>query len=506
MRHIVACMALVGLFSLIGCGLLLISAAAGDSVFFPQRRYLPYTCPVENPVAVETNDPRYDDKPDVDGAITFIGGSVKPWHGPVTTVTSPIYDKTTDRPAIIGRLANMDKATAIKAVYAAAAAWDDGQGEWPQMPLAVRIQAIKNYVQELKESREAIVNTLEWEICKTTADAAKEFDRTMDFINAVIEAALSMDKEPPTVQRPAMGNWIGLGDIRARVRRGPIGVMLAMAPFNYPLNEMYAMLIPALMMGNTAVLKLPAVGGLAHVQTIKALAKSLPKGVINFVSGSGRLLCAPIMETGLVDVLGFIGGTKAVDALIRAHPAPHRLKVFSQLAAKNIAAVMSDADLNVAVEQVTLGSLSYNGQRCTATKLIMVQESIIDEFLPRFVASVEKLPQGLPWQPGVAITPLPEPGKADYLEGLIADAVRFGAQVVNAEQGGGTRKGGLFHPAVLYPVTPDMVSNHTNPKLMSKACIPFHFDGKAWALTLTTNAHNLCREFFTKSNLGLSCR
>ena len=84
-------------------------------------------------------------------------------------------------------------------------------------------------------------------------------------------------------------------------------------------------------MGNVAVLKLPGIGGLAHVLTADAFAKVLPPGVINFVAGSGRKTCPPIMKSGLVDVLGFIGGSKAADALIAAHPHPHRLKVFSQL-------------------------------------------------------------------------------------------------------------------------------------------------------------------------------
>ena len=122
--------------------------------------------------------------------------------------------------------------------------------------------------------------------------------------------------------------------------------------------------------------------GLVHVLTAEAFASVLPPGVINFVSGtsthdpncmahqpnckltsthdpncnhaltgSGRATMGPIMESGLVDVLGFIGGTRGADALIKAHPTPHSLKVFAQLEGKNLGIVLPDADLDVAVKQ-----------------------------------------------------------------------------------------------------------------------------------------------------------
>ena len=84
-------------------------------------------------------------------------------------------------------------------------------------------------------------------------------------------------------------------------------------------------------MGNVIVMKIPNIGGLAHVLTAEAFAAALPPGVVNFLTGSGRTTCTPVMKSGAVDMLGFIGGSKAADALIGAHPFAHRLKVFSQL-------------------------------------------------------------------------------------------------------------------------------------------------------------------------------
>jgi len=410
-----------------------------------------YACPSMPPAGVVKADRRYKERPMVDCTFKFIGGKKEPYAGKVADVTSPIFDAETGERLVIGKLPAMDENDALEAVKSAAAAWDRGQGEWPRMSIAARIAAIERLVEELKKQRSAIVESLIWEIAKTSSDAAKEFDRTMDFIAAAIEEL----RRDPSVGTP-FSSWSTVSGVGVRVRRGPVGVMLGLAPFNYPLNEMYAMLIPALLMGNTAVLKLPAIGSICHCLTASAFAAVLPAGVINFVSGSGRATMAPIMQSGLVDVLGFIGGTKGADALIKQHPTPHRLKVFAQLEGKNLGIVLPDADLDTAVGQCVLGSLSYNGQRCTAIKLIMVHESIKAQFVEKLVEKVASLGMGLPWEENVSITPLPEGNKPKYLEELIADALSKGASLANRERGGGELAGALFKPAVLEGVTPEM--------------------------------------------------
>jgi glyceraldehyde-3-phosphate dehydrogenase (NADP+) len=104
--------------------------------------------------------------------------------------------------------------------------------------------------------------------------------------------------------------------------------------------------------------------------------------------------------------------------------------------AKNPAIILPDADIdNVAVSECLLGSLSYNGQRCTALKIIFVHESVIGNFLPKFIKAVDTLPMGLPWVSGVKITPLPEEGKPGFLKELIDDAISKGAKIANPDRG-----------------------------------------------------------------------
>jgi glyceraldehyde-3-phosphate dehydrogenase (NADP+) len=409
-------------------------------------------CPTKSPATVSPTDEWYAKMPYVDGgASTFYGGEIRSWAGKKIDVTSPIVDSKTQQRAVIGSMAQMTELEALEVVETAKSAWSGGQGTWPQMAAKERVAALEGVIESLLQRREEIINVLIWEICKNSADAAAEFDRTITFTKAMIQAY----KEDAN-----QAEWRTVSGVMAKVRRAAIGIVMCLGPFNYPINETYATLLPALLSGNVVILKVPTLGGLAHILTIEAFQKHLPPGTLNFVSGSGRATMSPMMKTGAIDVLAFIGGSKAADAIIKDHPHPHRLNVFLQLEGKNPGIVLPDADLDSAVEQVTLGSTSYNGQRCTAIKLVFVHRSIAEPFMKKLVASIDALPVGLPWEQNVKITPLPEPNKPGMLRDWIEDAVAKGARVVNdlASSGGsgGTQEGALCHPAVVYPVNADM--------------------------------------------------
>ncbi len=156
-----------------------------------------------------------------------------------------------------------------------------------------------------------------------------------------------------------------------------------------------------------------------------------------------------VMQTGIINILAFIGTHKAAQQLHQAHPKPFTVRLALGLDAKNCAIVTSKANLDVAVAECVLGALSFNGQRCTATKLIYVHESVADAFVQRMAQKIDALKVGLPWQPGVQITPVAEPGKDKYLSELVSDALGKGAKVVN--QSGNKVDGSFFTPTLLYP-------------------------------------------------------
>lgn len=244
--------------------------------------------------------------------------------------------------------------------------------------------------------------------------------------------------------KPPLYPHVILG-ITAQIRRKPVGVVLCVGPFNYPFNETYTTLIPSLIMGNTVVMKLPRVGVACHFPTLPLFRDCFPAGAVNVISGSGRETMPPLMKSGLLDAFAFIGTSQAADDLMKAHPKPHRLRSVLGLQAKNPAIVLADADIDrVAVPECVLGSLSYNGQRCTALKIIFVHESVADRFLTKYCEAVDALPIGLPWTAGTKITPLPEENKPGYLKELVVDACSKGAKIAN-------KRGGQFDKTFVSP-------------------------------------------------------
>jgi glyceraldehyde-3-phosphate dehydrogenase (NADP+) len=180
--------------------------------------------------------------------------------------------------------------------------------------------------------------------------------------------------------------------------------------------------------------------------------------VINTVYGDGEVIIPPLLATGDIEVLAFIGTSRVADRLRAFHPRPHRLRCVLGLDAKNPAVILADADLDLAAAECLSGSLTFNGQRCTALKIIFVHRSIAEPFLTKLTDGVGGLRCGLPWEADVTITPLPEPEKPAYLTGLVEDALDKGARVVNP--GGATVAGSFFYPALLYPVQPSMRVYH----------------------------------------------
>ena len=343
----------------------------------------------------------------------------------------------------------------LASLVAASAAWNGGMGAWPQMSQSARIALMSEVVDKLLLRREEMANVLMHEIGKNYKDAYAEVDRTITFIRSCVE-------EMESGWGVELRSW--KNGVVAYIRRSAIGVILALGPANYPLNETYAMIIPALLTGNCVVLKIPAVGGLVHLLTISAFQSVLPPGVVTFVSGGGRVTCPPAMETGLVDGLAFIGSSSAADSLIRSHKEPHRLKVFSQLEAKNMAVFLPDVvaedgggTLDSAVSSAVGGALSYNGQRCTALKLFFVPRSSSSALKERVTKEVQELRVGMPWEnmedggPPSQITPLPNRKRVEYMQELIDDARSKGAEIVGGEVLGG-EESTLMRPAVVWGV------------------------------------------------------
>jgi glyceraldehyde-3-phosphate dehydrogenase (NADP+) len=374
----------------------------------------------------------------------LVDGELREWGGALRDVTSPVCmrDQANLSRRLLGRHPLLTEQEAMEALHAAVAAYDNGRGIWPTMSIERKIQHVIEFLDQMKKKRAEVVNMLMWEIGKTHGDSQKEFDRTVDYIQDTVEALKDLDR--------ASSRFVIEEGIVGQIRRAPLGVGLCMGPFNYPLNETFTTLIPALIMGNTVVFKPPKLGVLLYRPLLEAFKTSFPKGVVNTVYGEGNQVIPPLLRSGKIDVLAFIGSSKVADTLKKQHPAPHRLRCVLGLDAKNPAIILPDADLELTVRECVLGTLSYNGQRCTALKIVFVHSKIVQNFIDRLSEEIRNLKFGMPWEKEVTITPLPEPKKTEYLASLVDDAVRLGANVKN--EAGGTINETFLYPALLYPV------------------------------------------------------
>ncbi len=380
----------------------------------------------------------------------LVDGELKKWEGKTTEVYSTISSTENYAPTLLGSIPFMGEKESMEAVDAADAAYDNGQGLWPTMKVVDRIKCMDNFVTQMKETRAEVVKLLMWEIGKSLGDSEKEFDRTVEYIYDTIESYKELNARSAKFSK--------VQGINAMVRRGPLGVVLCLGPYNYPLNETFSLLIPALIMGNPVIFKPAKHGVLLISPLLEAFRSSFPKGVINILYGRGREVASPIMKSGRVSILALIGNSKSAIALQDLHPNKNRLRLILGLEAKNPAIILPDANLDLAIAECVAGSLSFNGQRCTALKILYVHESIVEEFNKRFTAKVDALVYGNPWEKSVFLTPLPEKDKPAYIQELIDDATSKGAKVINAK--GGELTDNFIFPAVLYPINKEMRVYH----------------------------------------------
>ncbi|MEX2233481.1 MAG: NADP-dependent glyceraldehyde-3-phosphate dehydrogenase [Cyclobacteriaceae bacterium] len=409
----------------------------------------------------------------------LINGELKIWTGNLNPVLSPVFIKVGSelKQQIIGNTPLLTSKESLEALGAAVKAYELGHGSWPTMSVTQRIEHVEKFLAAMRKKRDEVVKLLMWEIGKTLKDSEKEFDRTADYIVETIKALKDLDRNSAKL--------IEDQGFMAQIRRVPLGVALCMGPYNYPLNETFTTLFPALIMGNTVVFKPAKYGVLLIRPLLEAFRDSFPPGVINIIYGRGRETVGALMETGKVDVFAFIGTNKGANDLKKLHPKPHRLKAILGLDAKNPAIILPGADIDNAVTECVTGSLSFNGQRCTALKILFVHEDIVDSFIEKFKAQVEKIKPGMPWESGVGLTPLPEPGKVDYLKGLVDDALNHGANIVN--ENGGESHETFFYPAILYPVNEKMKVYYEEQFGPVVPIVPFSEDEEAIRYVVNSN-------------------
>ena len=321
----------------------------------------------------------------------------------------------------------------------------EAQKEWAEASLQQRASYLYKWADELVNMQDEIAEIIMKEVGKSYKDAKNEVLRTADFIRYTIEEALHMHGESMRGDSFPGGSKSKI----AIVERVPLGVVLAIPPFNYPVNLAAAKVAPALMAGNAVIFKPATQGAISGTKMIEALHKAeLPKGLINLVTGRGSEIGDYIVEHKGINMISFTGGT---DTGVHLAKTATMVPLILELGGKDPGIVREDADLNEAAKHIISGAFSYSGQRCTAIKRVLVHENVADELVGILKEEIEKLSVGSPAN-GSTVVPLINNKSADFVQGLIDDAIENGAEVVI----GNKREQNLIYPTLLDHVTADM--------------------------------------------------
>ena len=351
------------------------------------------------------------------------------------TIYSPINQEE------LGTVPAMSQAEVDEAMQAARAALP----AWRALAPVERAAYLHKTADILERDKEEIGTILAKEVAKGIKAAIGEVVRTADLIRYAAEEGLRI-----TGQAMEGGGFEAASKNKlAVVRREPVGVVLAIAPFNYPVNLSASKIAPALIAGNVVMFKPPTQGSISGLLLAKAFEEAgIPDGVFNTITGRGSEIGDYIIEHKEVNFINFTGSTPIGERIGRlAGMRP----IMLELGGKDAALVLEDADLEHAAKQIVAGAFSYSGQRCTAIKRVIVIESVADTLAALLQAEVTKLTVGDPFD-NADITPVIDNASADFIWGLIDDAQEKGAQALTPIK----REGNLLWPVLFDQVTKDM--------------------------------------------------
>lgn len=354
-------------------------------------------------------------------------------NGKWVDITSPTTNE------IIGQVPALTKIEIDRAYQSAF----EAQKLWAKMPLLERINILNQWKELIEKHKEKLADLMVLEIAKGKKDAITEIERSIMYIDYTFEEIKRIHPQAYTGDSWAIKNKLAVFEYV------PKGIVLAISPFNYPVNLAISKIFPALVAGNSVVFKPASQGSLVGLY-FSQLAKftEMPVGVFNAVSGKGSEIGDILVENPLINVISFTGSPEVGKRI-----ASKSLKVdmVLELGGKDPAIVLADADLEDTANKIIKGAFSYSGQRCTAIKRVLVDRKISKDLTKLLVSKIEKLSVGKP-EENAAITPVIDNKTVKYIQGLINDALKKGAKKLI----GNKVEGNLMYPTLIDNVTKDM--------------------------------------------------
>ncbi len=341
----------------------------------------------------------------------------------------------------IAEIGSVDEELINKAVSSA----DSNKSKIRGMAAIDRIELMNTARVELEKHKEEIVNMLVRESGKSFRSASGEF-------NAMIERLrLSMEDSRKIIGEYLPGDWSSDTSQKiALVIREPLGTVLGISPFNYPVYTSVAKVLPALLSGNSVILKPPSADPIAFLMCAEVLRKSgVPSGTLQVLTGSGGSSGDMLTQSNKVNMISFTGSTdvgKHISSIAGLK------KIHLELGGKGAALVMADADLDLAARECVKGSLELAGQRCDAISRVIAVEKIYSSFVDKLKEHMADYNFGNPLEnEKVTVGPVISSKAAQRIDKMVKDAVNKGAKLI----AGGNYKDAYYEPTLLVDVPLD---------------------------------------------------
>lgn len=314
---------------------------------------------------------------------------------------------------------------------------------WEEYSKIKRIKLMSEWSKLILQEKELIATIMTKEIAKPLKSSISEIERSVKYI----EETISKYQKQESVN-------LKLSDTKsAQIILKPLGVILVISPFNYPINLSVTKLAPALLTGNTVVFKSATNGTLACSKMVELAHKvGFPKGVINFVTGKGSVIGDALISNKHSDAIMFTGGTETGLKIAQSSTMKH---LMFELGGKDSAIILEDADLESTTNSVISGGFSYSGQRCTAIKRVFVHKNIKEKFVKLLTAKTNKLTIGKAID-NCDITALINNHSSNFVNELFNDAINKGATACNTFK----KIDNLISPVILDNVTLKMRIAH----------------------------------------------
>ena len=340
-------------------------------------------------------------------------------------------------------IAEAQKASRIDAEKAIKAAYDSKQKA--NMPAFKRCEILNKMADLLEEHSEEFIDIICKESGKTKKLAQGEVHASTERLRLAGEEAKSLRGEIIKADEVSDKTDMALGV------RQPLGVILAITPFNYPLFTAITKIAPAIAAGNSLVAKPASADPICLLMFGKVMQEAgAPDGTVNVITGAGHDIGDFMVAHPDIDMISFTGSSAAGKHLATI---AGMKKLHLELGGKAPAIVLKDCDLNLAVKEVVTGSLKFSGQRCDAISRVLVEEKIADKFVNAVLEEVKNWKFGNPSEPDTVVGPLISESAAKFVEGLVNDAVSKGAKLLC---GGKRHDYGYYEPTVLDNVSKEM--------------------------------------------------